>query len=407
MGGHIDRRTFLRTVAAGGVTAGILGGSAWLARDRRPDRVAEMDEITDLKDRKLIIIQFGGGTRCAETIDDAEHRWIPKLWKEMVPRGSLFTNMRVHGKVVHPNSTGSMMTGHWEWDHLDWSRPLEHPSLFEINRKDRAAPDTDAWAFVYASILNKAGVSTTDGYGEAFAANIVEPPTIPRKIGDRMSTIIQRAAMRGSLEDELRASRECAQLARKHGGFSHEGLRSAASLEFVKEEERRWKSEKGTTSHDAFLTDRAISCMETFAPMTMLVAFGEIDCAHYGSWSRYVEAIQRTDELTHRIWEASNRLPAYKGKTLVLILPDHGRELDRSGGHGFVHHSDFYTNKGADEGCRRVWMLALGPSVERGKRIADPVAITSTASTGLEWLGLSASPGAAASVLPMVRMRPS
>ena len=29
----------------------------------------------------------------------------------------------------------------------------------------------------------------------------------------------------------------------------------------------------------------------------MSVDFGEIDCAHYGSWSRYVEAIRRTDEL--------------------------------------------------------------------------------------------------------------
>jgi len=118
------------------------------------------------------------------------------------------------------------------------------------------------------------------------------------------------------------------------------------------------------------------------------VAFGEIDCAHYGSWSRYVEAISRTDELTWRLWRETRELADYRGRTLMLILPDHGRELDGPGHSGFIHHGDFYTNAGADEGCRRVWMLALGSSVEPGGRIERPIPITSVAATGLEYLGL-------------------
>jgi arylsulfatase A-like enzyme len=129
------------------------------------------------------------------------------------------------------------------------------------------------------------------------------------------------------------------------------------------------------------------------------VDFGEIDCAHYGSWSRYVEAIRRTDELTRRLWQAVRELPAYHDRTLMLILPDHGRELEHPGGWGFIHHSDFYTGEGADEGCRRVWMLALGPGVRAGRRIERPVPITTVAATGLEYLELPPSPGAEASVL--------
>ena len=86
----------------------------------------------------------------------------------------------------------------------------------------------------------------------------------------------------------------------------------------------------------------------------------------------------------------------------MLILPDHGRELDREGYFGFIHHSDFYTDKGADEGCRRVWMLALGPGVKAGKRIEKPIPITAAAATGLEYLGLEASAGAQRSVLKLV-----
>jgi len=133
----------------------------------------------------------------------------------------------------------------------------------------------------------------------------------------------------------------------------------------------------------------------------MSVDFGEIDCAHYGSWSRYVDAIRRTDELTWRLWRATQELPEYRDRTLMLILPDHGRELDRPGGWGFVHHSDFYTGEGADEGCRRVWMLALGPGVASGRQLDQPIPITAAAATGLEYLSLNASPDAAPSVLAL------
>jgi arylsulfatase A-like enzyme len=134
--------------------------------------------------------------------------------------------------------------------------------------------------------------------------------------------------------------------------------------------------------------------MRTFAPDVMAVDFGEIDCAHYGSWSRYVDAIRRTDELTWRIWRATEDMDEYRGRTLLLILPDHGRELDRPGHWGFIHHSNFYTNQGADEGCRRVWMLAVGPDVKAGRKIEKPVPITTVATTGLEFLGLEASKAA-------------
>jgi hypothetical protein len=82
----------------------------------------------------------------------------------------------------------------------------------------------------------------------------------------------------------------------------------------------------------------------------------------------------------------------------MLILPDHGRELARPGrvppGCGFLHHSDFYKNVGADEGCRRVWMLAIGPGARPGRTIDRPVPITAAAATGLEFLGLQAPDGA-------------
>jgi hypothetical protein len=379
---NTDRRGFLRTAALG--TAGALLGA-----------------FPGVTDRKLLIVLFGGGTRSSEAVDDPEHRYIPRLWNEMVPRGTLFSNMRVEGKVVHPNSAGSIVTGHWEWDDIDWSRPVAHPTVFEVFRRERGAPDTSAWAFVYASILAKAGESLAPGYGVQYAANVVEPPTIPRATAEEMDRLVRHAASLGSVEAELGASAEAARLARSTSRIATGGVRSDEARAFLDAEYGAWRNGEGTTSHDAFLTDRAIACMKAFAPSVMLVAFGEIDCAHYGSWSRYTEAIRRTDELTWRLWRATEELPEYRDRTLLLILPDHGRELERPGGMGFIHHSDFYTGEGADEGCRRVWMLALGPGIAPARRLDQPIPITAAAATGLEYLGLQASAGAEASVLPL------
>jgi hypothetical protein len=395
----INRRQFLRTAGGIGAVAALAGAGTILGKYAYGQRASGSMPFTD---RKLIVILFGGGTRSSESIDDPAHRYIPHLWNEMIPEGALFTNMRIEHKVVHPNSAGSIMTGHWEWDDIDWSKPVANPTIFETYRKARKMSDIAAWAFVYASILAKTGESLASDYGRKFAANVVEPPTIPRATAVEMDRLMQRAASVGSADAEMEASVACAKLARTTSRISKANLHSKQARNFLDSEYDKWKAGSGTTSHDTFLADRAIVCMHTFAPDVMAVDFGEIDCAHYGSWSRYVEAIRRTDELTWRLWKTAGRLEQYRGRTLLLILPDHGRELDRPGRWGFIHHSNFYDNSGADEGCRRVWMVALGPSVKPGRKIERPVPITTVAATGLEYLGLEASASAESSVLNLI-----
>jgi hypothetical protein len=280
---------------------------------------------------------------------------------------------------------------------------VEHPTVFEIFRKFRGAPDTAAWALVYAAILSNVGWSRATGFGPEYGANVVEPPTIPRETAERIGALLQEASATGSVPEELKAAREVARWTRAESHLRRNGLRSEAARQFLDQQYQAWKSGSGTTSHDAFLSDRAIACMKQFAPDVITVAFGEIDCGHYGSWSRYVEAIQRTDELTWRLWQAADELEGYHGQTLMLILPDHGRELDRPDGMGYVHHSNFYTRESEDEGCRRVWMLMLGPGIAQRRKVGKQVPQTVAAATALDYLGLEASPGTAQSLLAMGR----
>ncbi|MCX7046567.1 MAG: hypothetical protein NTX50_13915 [Candidatus Sumerlaeota bacterium] len=396
----MNRRLFLKcayTASASSLFATAVGCRFAGARQGIGDCGSGKNQ-TSRRARKLLIVQFGGGTRSSESIGDPKHAFIPHLWNDLVPRGALFTNMRVEGRVVHSNSTGSMMTGHWEWDDLDWTKPVAHPTIFEVYRRAASASDLKAWAFVYASILAKAGESSAAGYGARFAANVAMPPTIPRAAAEEMDRLMAEAAAVGTEEAGRNAARSCAALARSASRISLDGLRSNAARAFMEKQFSDWKSGSGSTSHDAFLADCAIACMKTHAPDVIAVCLGEIDCAHYGSWSRYTDAIARTDALTWKLWEAAQSLQAYRDQTLILILPDHGRELETSAGLGYVHHSDFYTNTGADEGCRRTWMLALGPGVSAARVIEDPIPITTVAASALEALGLAPPAGAAPSV---------
>ena len=237
--------------------------------------------LPSLGERRLIVVLFGGGTRSSESIADPEHRYVPRLWKQLVPRGTLFTNMRVEHRVVHTNCNASIKTGHWEYDDLDWSRPPQHPTIFEIVRKQRGLPDTAAWTFVYASILAQTGRSRAEGYGPRFAANVVEPPTIPRTAAEEMERLMA-AARAGLARGRAEAAAQCAHLARTPAESPRMGCNRPPPA-------RGWASGiargagRGTTSHDAFLADCACDCMKRFSPQVMSVDFGEIDCAHYGS----------------------------------------------------------------------------------------------------------------------------
>ena len=246
---EISRREFLKGAAAAAAagTAGALAGSFLLGcsgpgRKGEPSGAGHADALPNAADRRVILVVFGGGCRSSESVDDPNHSRIPRVWGEMVPRGTLFTNMRVEGKVVHPNSTGSILTGHWEWDDLDWSRPVAHPTVFEVHRKARGAADTQAWAFVYASILANAGLSRAEGYGRDWAANVVEPPTSPRATAEEMDRLLREAAAKGDAGAETAAAARAAQLARSTSRIATAGLRSPRAREFLQGQYDAWKA---------------------------------------------------------------------------------------------------------------------------------------------------------------------
>ena len=115
--------------------------------------------------------------------------------------------------------------------------------------------------------------------------------------------------------------------------------------------------------------------MREFAPRLLLVNFWDMDVAHWGSYSLYLQAITKTDRLCGMLWDEVQENPRYRGKTTVLILPELGRDGDMNTANGFLNH------RSGDTSCRNVWLLALGAGVPKGEteRTVQHVDIATTA----------------------------
>jgi arylsulfatase A-like enzyme len=108
--------------------------------------------------------------------------------------------------------------------------------------------------------------------------------------------------------------------------------------------------------------------MQEEAPSLLWITMHDIDIAHSGAYSLYVDAIRRTDRLCADLWKAVQANPEYAGNTTLFILPDFGRDSDYdAGGNGFQHH------RTGDAASRTTWMMAIGTGVRQGVVYDDPM----------------------------------
>jgi hypothetical protein len=108
--------------------------------------------------------------------------------------------------------------------------------------------------------------------------------------------------------------------------------------------------------------------MREVAPSVLLITLHDIDIAHSGAFSLYLDGIRRSDRLCAEIWQMAQQLPEYEGCTTMLILPDFGRDADGdAGGNGFQHH------RTGSPLARTTWMLALGPKARPGAIVSRPL----------------------------------
>ena len=334
-------------------------------------------------DLKIILVTFGGGVRYAETFSPEGLRNIPRL-RALRPEGYFFKNCINSGVLSHYNATSSIVTGNWQRvDDFGFDRAAS-PTLFERYRKASGAAPTDAWAICTNKSFATMGASRGRGFGEPFGANVVLPKQL---LLEAVSSVVARGSAAGvadrdnvlrRLENILNAGYEGIGWTIFQGGRRLDRqVKDALTRSLVE----YIHGPEAPNSGDELTFFVAREVMREFAPRLMLVNFWDMDVAHWGAYSLYLQAITKTDRLCGMLWDEAQTNPNYKGRTLMLVLPELGRDGDSDTANGFLNH------RSGDPSCRNVWMLALGAGASKGET-DRPIAHVDVCAAAADLLGV-------------------
>ncbi|MEW4567259.1 hypothetical protein AB1L88_05270 [Tautonia sp. JC769] len=113
---------------------------------------------------------------------------------------------------------------------------------------------------------------------------------------------------------------------------------------------------------DRLLAELGVWAMRRLQPALMMVNFNDPDYVHWGIASHYTRGISIVDEALRRLWEEAERLPAYRGNTVFVVVPDCGRDTNPFVAVPFQHHFN----------AHHIFAAIAGPGIDRG-RIVDRV----------------------------------
>lgn len=355
------RRDFLREAAGIALGSGLVRPSWARAVNSSPKR-------------KVVVVTFGGGARDQETFMQEGQENIPHLMRELIPQATFFTQVVNRGILGHYVATASLATGVYETFNNFAAVSPQFPTVFEYFRKDLKRPSADAWVVAPSNGFNRIGESNHRRYGSGLGARVI----LPKRL--------LNAAISGPTHDYqhlLRDNYETPYFTPELAGNDFELQQLEMILKLSVDD---FKNHAQTlSSPDELSLYIAKQLMRQVAPSLLWITFHDIDIAHAGAYSLYLEGIRRTDRLCSDLWKAIQSEPAYAGHTTLFILPDFGRDSDDdAAGNGFQHH------RTGDVLSRTTWMLVAGTGIREGVVFDRAVDSTDLVPTLGSMLGFSA-----------------
>ena len=327
------------------------------------------------RNRKAVVVTFGGGARDEETFAADGRENIPHLLQELLPQATLFTQVVNHGILGHYVATASLATGRYETFNNFAAVPPANPTVFEYFRKGLNRPATDSWVVAPSNGFNRIGESSNRAYGPGTGAEVILPKRLLRAVLPSASIDEYEHLLHDNYETPL---------------YAPELSGNDLDLNQVADTLKLSVSDFGQHARNLISPDElsvyiAKRLMKQFAPSLLWITLHDIDVAHAGAYSLYIEGIRRTDRLCAEIWQSIQTDPEYAGKTTMFILPDFGRDSDfEVGGNGFQHH------RTGDTASRTTWLMALGPGIREQALVERAVDSTDLVPTLGALLGFDA-----------------
>ncbi|MGA2536008.1 MAG: hypothetical protein ABSF53_08345 [Terracidiphilus sp.] len=354
-----SKRRFLN--AAGMLMAGMLLPKAHAGRD--PGTAAGSGH-------KVVVVVVGG-VRRDETFSPEGMANIPHLSTDLLPHSLFYHHARNEGVTAHFNAISSILTGNWQRVD-DWGKLAPTtPTLFEQFRKGLGADRSDTWVVASNKALTSLiGASSDSNYGPAYGANVVFPKQL-------MLQAVVEALRQGRTANMADRSKVEAELEGAMEGSNYEGLGwnvfdASDQLDprvrtTIRNAIAGFVESGGPTSGDELTFFMSREIMRKFAPQVLVVAYSDVEAAHFGSYSLHMAGIKTADRLTYQLWQEVESNPEYRGKTTMVVLPEFGRDPDGSSTNGFFNH------RANADSTRDTWMMTLGAAVDRPQIIERPI----------------------------------
>ncbi|HXR79923.1 MAG TPA: hypothetical protein VN763_03350, partial [Saprospiraceae bacterium] len=113
----------------------------------------------------------------------------------------------------------------------------------------------------------------------------------------------------------------------------------------------------------------AVEVLNWFKPKLMVVDMTNIDVCH-GDYTSYLKNLHRADHAVGFLWREIQRIPGMAGNTTMLVMPEHGRDLDHN---PIKDDNDWYAydHSGNNENVRRIFSLMVGPGIDGSLRVGS------------------------------------
>lgn len=358
----LSRRNFLRTLGCAASAATVFGPGG-------------LHAMAAPKNRKAIVVTFGGGARDDETFAPDGRENIPHLLQELIPQATFLSNVVNKGILGHYVATASIVTGVYETFNNFAAVSPNNPTVFEYYRKGLRRPATDAWVVAPSNGFARIGESANKLYGAGLGAGVI----LPKRLLAAALSASDGAAYQHLLRDNYETPLYAPSLAGQQIGLDEMAEVLKLSVDDFASHAR------SLASPDELSVYIAKQLMRRVSPSLLWITLHDIDIAHSGTFSLYLEGIQRTDRLCAELWQAVQKDPEYADRTTMFILPDFGRDSDiDSGGNGFQHH------RTGDPVSRTTWMMVLGPGIKQNVVVDRPVESTDLVPTLGAYFGFDA-----------------
>jgi hypothetical protein len=256
----------------------------------------------------LFIIVING-VRYDDAFGDKNHLYIDNIWNKLRPLGTICTRFDNPELTFPIPSQMSLLTGVWHVLENPLStniRPV-YPTLFEYWNSAHKEPGNSSYFASNDAAFGIVSCSNQAGYGATYAP-VFEIDTVSDK-----NNAVYEKVMPYILE--------------KHPSFVYLSLGTGIG--------GKGKIGNGL-GHDECKPVQKDAC----APDML---------------NTYYESIIFMDAIVYDLWDRIQQEKVYKDKTVFLVLSVHGR-----------HTNEFHGFGDKCRGCRQLFMLAIGPGIQKG-----------------------------------------